>query len=415
MKKYWSLLIVPLLCSCSSMKYLSYDEEHVLNIQRLGYVTGPEAFYNTMEYGLGSCDLGYPLYVPEKESMYYFFGDSFSQNNQSGQWRSNVVSVSQDFNFSDGLTLDDALFAPNGYLKAIYNGHHMDEGSEVTKIPTGVIYVNNTIYMYYFSIFNWSIPNDNKMNYGGCIKSSDYGETWERIYDLTWVNLSPDMKYGTANVENDYAVLKRLINEDIDNNERTENLINLEDHLGFDSVLIFPLLGDDGYIYLFLEGGYRNRHLKLGRVLPEKIESFEEYEYLQGYDNEANPIYLKGYDGLKALYNNQKAEISNNNFGEMSGLYNPYLKKWCLLTVTTGSVDMYLSDKIYGPYQESIHLYRGGDEICPYNSTLEGPTNSAYAPMSHEKMLDKDGKVMYFLTSSWIPCYNPSLYEVTFK
>ena len=425
MKNSWLLLLItPLLFACSSKQtpnpsqeeetFITYDEEHVKNIKRLGYVTGPEGFYNTMEYGLGSCDLGYPVYISDIDTMYYFFGDSFSQNNQSGAWRSNIAAISQDFDYSNGLELNEALTNQNGYLKAIYNGHHMDEGSEVTKIPTGVIYVNHTIYMYYFSMHNWSYDRDVKMNYGGCIKSSDYGETWERIYDLTWVNLSPDMTYGTANNENDYQVLRRLINEDIDNNERSEDLIELEDHLGFDSVLIYPMLGDDGYVYIFCEGGYRNHKLKVGRVLPENIEIFNEYEYLQGFDGAGEPIFKKGYDGLKSLYGNKNAEITDINFGEMSGVYNPYLKKWCLLTVSTGSVDMVLSDHIYGPYKDKIHLYSQGDEICPVSSTTGAPIISAYAPMTHEKMLKDNGKTMYMLTSTWIPCYNPSLYEVKF-
>ena len=233
-KSVFSFLIIPLLVACANNQvvpepepqpepeeqqttpeepetYLSYDER-VKNIRRMGYVTGPEAFYNTMEFGLGSCDLGYPLYIPDRNQMYYFFGDSFSQNNQSGMWRSNVAGISSDFNFADGLTIDDALLTPNGYLMAIYNGHHMDMGSEVTKIPTGAIYVNGNIYMYYFSMHNWSYSQDTRMNYGGCIKSSDYGATWERVYDMTWVNLSPDMTYGTGNRENDFECLKVLIN-----------------------------------------------------------------------------------------------------------------------------------------------------------------------------------------------------------
>ena len=201
-KSTLSLLLIPLLIACGNQQvtpepepqepsgeqdpipdvepetYLSYDER-VKNIKRLGYVTGPEAFYNTMEFGLGSCDLGYPLYIPDRNQMYYFFGDSFSQNNQSGMWRSNVAGISSDFNFADGLTIDDALLTPNGYLMAIYNGHHMDMGSEVTKIPTGAIYVNGNIYMYYFSMHNWSFSQDTRMNYGGCIKSSDYGANTE--------------------------------------------------------------------------------------------------------------------------------------------------------------------------------------------------------------------------------------------
>ena len=436
-KSTLSLLLIPLLIACGNQQvtpepepqepsgeqdpipdvepetYLSYDER-VKNIKRLGYVTGPEAFYNTMEFGLGSCDLGYPLYIPDRNQMYYFFGDSFSQNNQSGMWRSNVAGISSDFNFADGLTIDDALLTPNGYLMAIYNGHHMDMGSEVTKIPTGAIYVNGNIYMYYFSMHNWSFSQDTRMNYGGCIKSSDYGATWERIYDLTWVNLSPDMTYGTGNKENDFECLKVLINEDIDNNERTENLIALEDHLGWDAVMIYPMMGPDGYVYVFLEAGYRNHHLKVGRVLPQNIEVFNEYEYLQGFDANGNPIFEKGYDALKALYHNTDAEITNANFGEMSGIYNPYFQKYCLFTVSTGSVDMFMSDHIYGPYNDRIHFYSHGQLPSPISSTTGQPIVSAYAPMVHEKMLADGGKTMYMLTSSWIPCYNPSLYEVKF-
>ena len=408
-------LIVPLLFGCAKHEdYLSYDER-VVNIKRINYITGPEATYNTMEFGLGSCDLGYPVYVDDKDEMWYFFGDSFSQNNQSGMWRSNVAGISKDFNYADGLTIDDALLTDNGYLKAIYNGHHMDMGSEVTKIPTGVIYVNKTIYMYYFSMHNWSFSQDTRMNYGGCIKSSDYGKTWERIYDLTWVNLSPDMSYGTGNNENDYEILRKLINEDIDNNDRTEDLISLEDHLGFDAVMIYPMMGDDGYVYLFLEAGYRNHPLKVGRVTPENIEKFNEIEYMQGFDENGEPTYIKGYDGLKALYGNKNAEITTVNFGEMSGVYNPYLKKYCLLSVSTGSVDIQLADKIYGPYTESIHLYSHGQLPAPISSTTGEPIVSAYAPMCHEKMLKNNGKIMYIITSSWIPCYNPSLYEVKLK
>lgn len=415
--KVFSIISVILLVGCKAKEqevFLSYDEK-VKNIKRINYVTGAEATYNTMEFGLGSCDLGYPLYIDDTDEMYFFFGDSFSQNNQSGMWRSNVVGISKDFNFSDGLTIDNALLTSSGYLMAIYNGHHMDEGSEVTKIPTGVIYINKTIYMYYFSMHNWSFSRDTKMNYGGCIKSTDLGKTRERIYDLTWVNLAPDKSNGTGNNANNYENLKVLINEDINNTERTEDLIELDDHLGFDATQIFPYLNKDGYVYLFLEGGYRNRNLKLGRVLPENIEKFEEIEYLQGYKDNGDPIYIKGYDGLKALYNNKNSEITEVPFGEMSAFFNPYFNKYCLLTVTTGSVDMFMSENIYGPYKEKVHLYSQGQVPAPISSTTGEPILSAYAPLSHEKMLKDGGKTMYMLTSTWIPCYNPSLYEVKFK
>lgn len=392
--------------------YFSKDE-HILNVRRIGYITGAEAPYNTMEFGLGSCDLGYPVYNETTGKMNYFFGDTFSQNHQSGQWRSNVACVSSDFNYADGLILDDYLKNAAGYLKPIINGHHSGDGQyEVTKIPTGLVFVNGTIYMYFFSMYDWSANLDNRMNFGGCIKSSNNGETWERIYDLVWTNFSPDGSYGSNNSKES---ITKLINEDIFNTPLDENVVNIEDHFGFDATQICPYYADDGYIYLFLEGGYRNHPLKLARVTPTNIEKWDEYEYMQGYDNDGNPTYLKGYDGLKALYKNTKAEITTMNFGEMSVVYNPYLNKYCLLTSTTGGVRMFLSDKVYGPYNETYLIYTQGDEICPISSTTGKPIVSAYAPQTHAKMLAENGKKMYMFTSSWIPCYNPSLYEVIFK
>jgi len=415
-RKFLSIgLVMFTLSSCGEQpapKYFSKDE-HILNVSRLGYIVGEESLYDTSEFGLGSCDLGYPCYINDTNEMYYFFGDSFSSPNQTGQWKSNVVGISSDFNYKDGVLIDDALRNTSGYLKPIFNGHHTgDRELEVTKIPTGVIYINGVIYMYYFSMYDWSAGGDNKMNYGGCVKSIDKGKTWERIYDLTWVNLSPDGNYGSKNSKEN---LKLLINEDINNVARTENLIEVEDHYGFDATQIWAMDGKDGYIYLFLEGGYRNRKLKLGRVTYNNIEKFNEYEYMQKYDESGKPIYQKGYEGLKGLYNNNQAIISSMNFGEMSGVYNPYLKKYTLMTSTTGGVRMFLSDEITGPYSDNYLIYSQGDEVCPWSSTTQAPIKSAYAPQTHEKMLSDDGKVMYIFTSTWMPCYNPSLYEVTFK
>ena len=376
---------------------LSYDKL-VYHIENLGFVTGEDSPGKTNEFDVGGTDLGYPLYIPEINKTYYFFGDTFTKG-QSGNWRSNVIGISEDENLDDGLTLSSFVSTPGGYTTFAINGHHDNNGfNEVTKIPTGTIDIDGTIYLFYFSMFDWNAPGDNKMNYGGCIKSSDFGYTWKRIYDLTWVN--PESNNSKANIQT-------LINEDADNMPNKGN-IDIEDHYGFDMTQIFPIDGRDGYIYLFLEGGYRNHGPKLARVKKENFEVFDEYEYfINRYDDEGQPMFKKGKQGIAYINGKTSTQLMANSFGEMSAFYNSYLKKWCLMTATGGSIMMYMSNNVYGPYNSQCKIFPASAPVVPLSSI--------YAPMSCEHMLRENGKVMYMLTSTWLPYYNPSFIKVTFK
>ena len=375
---------------------LSYDRL-VDNVEHLGFVTGKDSPGVTTDYDVGGTDLGFPVYIPEIDKIYYFFGDTFTTG-QSGHWRSNVMGISEDKNLSDGLTLSSFVSTPSGYTTYAINGHHDNSGvNEVTKIPTGVIDIDGTLYMYYFSMWNWDAPSDNKMNYGGCIKSTDYGHTWERIYDLTWVN---------PECGNSKERIQILINETADNVVGGGN-ISIEDHYGFDMTQIFPVDGKDGYIYLFLEGGYRNHGVKLARVLKENIEIFEEYEYLTKLDDSGNPVYKKGKQGIAYIKGKSSTQLVSNPFGEMTAFYNAYLKKWCMMTATGSAVMMFMSDNIYGPYNTRCLVFPSSSPVVP--------VGSIYAPMSIEQMQEEGGKIMYLLTSTWLPYYNPSFIKVTFK
>lgn len=376
---------------------LSYDRL-VYNVENLGFATGKDSPGRTDEFDVGGCDLGYPLYVKEKDQIYYFFGDTFTSG-QTGHWRSNVVGISEDKDLSDGLTISDFILTSAGYTAYVINGHHDNSGfNEVTKIPTGAIDIDGTLYMFYFSMWNWNASKDNMMNYGGCVKSTDYGLTWERIYDLTWVN--PECGNSKENIQS-------LINETADNELNGGN-ISIDDHYGFDMTQIYPLDGKDGYIYLFLEGGYRNHGPKLARVLKEKFEVFEEYEYFIGkYDSEGNPMYKKGSQGIAYIKGKTATQLVSNPFGEMSAFYNAYLKKWCMMTATGSSVMMFMADKIYGPYDTRCIIFPSSSPVVPLGSI--------YAPMSIEEMQEENGKIMYLLTSTWLPYYNPSFIKVTFR
>lgn len=379
---------------------VSYDAA-VENIEYLHILTGANSPNKTDEYTVGGTDLGFPCYNSKNDTMYMFFGDTFTSPMQSGRWRSNTIAMSKDFNLSDGLTIDDFVKSPSGIAKPAIEGRHVDR-FEMTKIPTGIIEVDGTMYMYYFSKYSWEVPAQQSMNYGGAVKSVDNGNTWERVYDMTWV----DHAEG-ENVEQ----IQQLVNEDVDFNQNVGN-VDIVKHEAYDFTQIFPKDGGDGYVYIYGEGGYRSQGLKLARVKKENIEIFDEYEYMTGY-TDGQPNWVKGRAGLDAIENNSDSVVIKEAFGEMTVMYNDYLKKWMAFTVTSkdsvyGAV-YYTADKPYGPFSDKSVM------VVPSDSEVLVQQGSLYAPMTHEKWQEQNGKVFYIVLSTWMPNYNPSVYRVELK
>ena len=377
-------------------EYLSYNED-VLNVEWLGMLTGPESANRTdMEYVVGGTDLGIPVYNSKNDTMYLFFGDTFqNEKNQTGYWRSNVVGLSKDYDLSDGLTFDSFLAGSSGIAKAVIDGHHAD-GFEMTKIPTGAVEVDGVLYMFYFSIRTW---NPNSMNYGGAVKSTDNGETWERVYDMTWV----DHDEGGYSAD-----IARLVNEDIDLQENGGN-IDIAGRAGNTFTQIFPIDGKDGYIYILGEGKYRQGGIRMGRVKKENIEVFEEYEYFNGIEN-GQPVWLKGSEGLAVIEESKKSYIIADHCSEQSCMYNEYLQKWMVVYLhNNGDGIVYReADNIYGPYSEPKLL-------VPYSYPFANGVSSIYGGFVHEKYTEQNGKVFYMTISQWMPVYNSSLVKITLK
>ena len=382
-------------------KAVSYSEE-VESIEYLHLLTGADSPNQTDFYTVGGCDLGFPCYNSVNDTMYMFFGDTFTSPMQSGRWRSNTIARSTDYNLSDGLTIDDFITSSSGIAIPAIDGHHVDL-YEITKIPTGIVEVGGTMYMYYFSKYSWNVPAGESMNYGGAVKSTDNGLTWERVYDMTWV----DHAEG-ENIEQ----IQKLVNEDVDFVQDSGD-VDLKEHEAYDFTQIFPKDGGDGYIYIYGEGGYRSQGLKLARVKKENIEVFAEYEYMTGYA-EGQPVWVKGRAGLDAIKDNPDSFVIKDTFGEMSVMYNAYLEKWMLFTVN-GAADnrygavYYTSDTPYGPFSEEAVM------VVPSDSEVLVLQGSLYAPMTHEKWQEQNGKVFYIVLSVWMPVYNPSVYRVVLK
>ena len=84
------------------------------------------------------------------------FGDTFSGPNMTGDWRSNVLLLSDDTKLSDGLSLINTgpayQFIPAARNQVFFIG------SEVTNIPTSAVYANDKNYVNYMSVKSWDIP-----------------------------------------------------------------------------------------------------------------------------------------------------------------------------------------------------------------------------------------------------------------
>ena len=389
--------------------------DYIESIDWVGQVTGEESISKTFSrFNVGGTDLGIPLYNSKNDTVYVFFGDTFMAHSQmSGDWRSNVCLTSKDYNLSDGLYFDGAVMdeKQENRARAIIDGLHSDS-HEMTKIPTGGIEINGNMYMFYFSKNTWTGENKYSMNYGGCVKSADNGKTWERVYDLSWADHGDITGLGRNGLA--ASKLQDLINLDV-NNRFPEGEVNVYDHVGFYFTQIAPVDGRDGYIYILGEGGYRTEGIKLGRVLKENFEKFEEYEYYIGTDGNGDPIWEKGIEGLQACDASDSAFIIGSKSircGEHSVMYNEFLDQWLVTYLASSGIVMRMAQNIWGPYSQEIPILGYSDvaNICPVGYQL----TSIYGGFMNSEWVEGNGQVVYMTFSQYSPFYNSSLLRVQF-
>ena len=390
------LLLSLILLGCTNKEeqkaavLLPVYSQKISTVEDLGLVTGALANPSTLDkYNIGGTDLGIPYYDSTRNKMYLLFGDTFSGiNNMSGDWRSQTVGISTDFNLSDGLTFDSFISDRNGKAIQIIDAMHDANGAggERTCIPTGGIAINGVHYVFYMSIREWlSVGWD--INFCALAKSTD-AQNFEILTDMFWT------EEGDLGKENATILL----------NQTAENA---EAHEAEHFLQIFPYqIGD--YVYLFGLTAGRFGGCKLGRVKTENIENFEEYEYFTGKDENGTPIWVKGYKGLQALNNNDESYIVEPQVGELSVCYNSYLKKYVMSYYSRNKIVMRTSDNLID--WSEIEILTTSEEFL-----------QLYGGFAHELYMEEGGKVMYFLISQYMnkqfkeEGYNVRLLKVTFK
>ncbi|MCQ2802538.1 MAG: DUF4185 domain-containing protein [Bacilli bacterium] len=365
-----------------------------------GIFSGELGYNDTKKYKVGGIDLGFPLYDKVSNKLYLLFGDTFQENNFKYDWRSNSMCLVKELNDKGQIIIDHFLNTLENKAHVLSEGHHKFK-YEVTRIPTGAIEVNGVYYFYYFSMHQWKYAPNRRMNLGGLCKSIDQGKTWEKVNDVTFLNdLSKPIAIEIMNEDNNFKPIKKKIEP--------------KSHLNHSFTQIFPYDGKDGYVYLFAEGGYRNNPLRLGRVKYEDIEKYSEYEYLIRYEN-GKAIFEKGDKARRMMHLGKVPNVCDANSGEMSLIYNEYLKKYCIFMTTDkpneGNTEaglyMFMSDTLVGPYKDFIKI---ADKDDPKLAIV-----GMYAPMTHETLTKNNGKDVYLLLSQWIPLYNPITVHLEFE
>ncbi len=356
--------------------WISYGAEHIEGTRRISAVTGRFATTDTMElFDVGGTDLGIPFtytYKNQEEEdvteLRILFGDTFSNEYLVGNWRSNVMAVTTDFDFIDGITIDSFVStADNGFATELIPGIHVNQ-QQMTAIPTGAMQIGNAIYVYYMGVRVWGDDGEWWTNLGGVYKSTD-GTHFSRVESM-------------------YFYSNKMVNF-------TQNypLIVDEDHDGIDDWLyVYGLSGGRASglrcmrVSLKGDGG----EVLTGEEQQAKVENLDNYRFFNGYvDGEATWIEYNEYYMALTWNHSEDAEVISAPCGEMSICYNPYLNKYMATYQQHNTLIMKLADTPYGPYGKSEIILTSSD----FNTFYNAFTTSA--------MLKDDGKTVYFLMSQW--------------
>ena len=288
-----------------------WSKDTIESVRNLGLITGDASQNKTRErFAVGGTDLGIPIF--HEDTLYLFLGDTFLGDDegrpmQGGAWRSNVAAKVTDFNFEDGMVIDDIITTSNGRYAVELIPSLKIPDTETTVIPTGGVSVDNALYVYFMSVRTWGTPGGWDINYGGLAKSTD-GQTFEKLdFELDGENFGQ----------------------------------------------VAALLEDDT-VYGIGIGGGRFGGAKLFRVPAEAIEDPEAYEYYTGEGYEKNLT--------------QAIEIVEDPVGEPSVFYNEYLESYVFtyLNEYKRAIVMRTAETLEGPWSDESILVHADDYPAPY-------------------------------------------------
>jgi hypothetical protein len=352
---------------------------------------------NTKGFGIYGTDLGIMWENGLTGNIQLAFGDTFSGPNMTGDWRSNVLLLSQDKNLTNGLSLLQTGYAyqfiprNQGVLFPFF-------GSEVTVIPTSAISLNNEQYVNYMSVKSWDTPGRWTTNYSAISMYDQDTDKWvlvpSTIRSASWFGSTKPYVPGNQNFQQAAYVLQPA-----------------------DQVAE----GETQYLYAFGTPSGRAGSAYLSRVAVDDVNNLAKYQYWNGKDwvtgkpVAATPIigdstHSAGLFGpvidwannpnvLGGMLGGLFGAKTGGNVSEMSVQYNEYLGKYVMM---------------YGDGNNNVKLRYADEPNGQWSAPITVATSATYpglyAPMIHPwsgtgKLVDSNGdpddSTLYWNMSLW--------------
>lgn len=298
----------------------------VKKITRIARVTGRtmanEAFPNPNKtdqtWDVGGTDLGI-IWETNPGTYGVIFGDTFGSDfspssanpgPNGSRWRSNVLGFSKNVSLDQGIVFDNMVTGLDGKAKEVLPGA---VAGGTSTLPSAAIRANGVDYVHSFKVNSWS-PNLST-NYSTLYKSTDGGQNWSRVQNVTF---SSDSRFALV---------------------------------GF--------FKKDGYVYMIGTPTYRTKPAYLAKFKEEDIENINNYEYWNG----ATKQWIKGDES-------QATVIIDGAVGELSVIYNETYKKWIVAYFNGAdyNITMRIADDITGPWDKKFVLASGADYPQLYGS-----------------------------------------------
>jgi hypothetical protein len=323
---------------------------------------------NTQWANVYGTDLGIMWFNGVNGKTQLAFGDTFSAPNMTGDWRSNVLLLSDDTNLSDGLSL--IRTGPAYQFIPAARGEVYFIGSEVTNIPTSAIYANGDNFVNYMSVKSWDTPGRWTTNYSAVSKYDEATGKWV-------LQRSTIRPAGVFRAQKAYSA-------------GDQNFQQMAYVLQPESKIV---AGEPRYVYAFGTPAGRAGSAYLSRVPEGELTNLRKYEYWNGnrwvgdqsraeavigdspnspglfgwaIDLANNPNFLGGY---MAGFTGAK---TGGNVSEMSVQYNDYLDKYVVLYGNgANNVILRTADSPEGPWSDPITIA----------TSVQYP--GLYAPMVH--------------------------------
>ena len=384
-------------------------------IRNVARITG---LGQTDRWDVYGTDLGIPVYSEKQKRMYFLFGDTEGKSEYDPMtprnWRGTVAGYTDCLDFTEGIKWSGFLCDEGGAAKPLIHSHFKTNADrfEVSKISQGGIEIDGNLYVFYESVCYWCGRKTGRwcLNYGGTLKSVDGGKSFEKVYDLTWIEPVEGEPLETA-VQ-----------------IATENMELQPSGVAFDGAThvapgfgqMYACDGKDGYIYIYGRYGGRVHGIKVGRVRRERFEEFSAYEYLIGFDARGEAIWKPYREGLDAIIADpEKADVIPAPTSNMSVVYNEYLQKWLLVYYYPHKGTCFAtSDTPYGPFDEAQLVLPMDHPELTREIDLEMDGNALYGGFTHELMLREKGRIVPIVISQWYDrktehrFYNSRLFEI---